>query len=155
MATKIRNHLFWLAALVAIVSDQITKYWVIQGLALGDSVPLWDGIFHLTYVENTGAAFSLFSENGGWLRWLSLLVSLGLMGLAIFGPKMTRLEQIGFGCILGGALGNGLDRFANGAVVDFFDFRFINFPIFNIADVMINIGIAYLILAAIRQPPQG
>jgi len=155
MAIKIRNHLFWLAALVAIVSDQITKYWVIQGLALGDSVPLWDGIFHLTYVENTGAAFSLFSENGGWLRWLSLLVSLGLMGLAIFGPKMTRLEQIGFGCILGGALGNGLDRFANGAVVDFFDFRFINFPIFNIADVMINIGIAYLILAAIRQPPQG
>ncbi|NER00514.1 MAG: signal peptidase II, partial [Cyanothece sp. SIO2G6] len=79
----------------------------------------------------------------------------GLIGLAIVGPKMTRLEQIGFGCILGGALGNGLDRFANGAVVDFFDLRFINFPIFNIADVAINIGIICLIVAAFRQPAQG
>ncbi|MGK7890199.1 MAG: signal peptidase II [Leptolyngbyaceae cyanobacterium] len=154
MAIKIRHHLFWIAAFVAIVLDQLTKYWVVQGLALEESVALWDGVFHLTYVENTGAAFSLFSENGGWLRWLSLLVSLGLMLLAIVGPKMTRLEQLGFGCILGGALGNGLDRFANGAVVDFFDFQLINFPIFNIADVAINIGIACLIVAAIRQPPQ-
>ncbi|NEO34643.1 MAG: lipoprotein signal peptidase [Symploca sp. SIO3C6] len=154
MPTSIKNQLFWLAAFIAIVFDQITKYWVVQSLALGDSLAIWDGVFHFTYVVNTGAAFSLFSENGGWLRWLSLIVSLGLMLLAIIGPKMTRLEQIGFGCILGGALGNGLDRFASSAVVDFLDFRLINFPIFNLADVFINIGIACLFLAAMRQPPE-
>ena len=153
MPTQFKNRWFWIAAFVAIASDQITKYWVTQAFTLYETMPLWAEVFHLTYVENTGAAFSLFSDNGGWLRWLSLLVSLGLMGLALLGPKMTQLEQLGFGCILGGALGNGLDRFASGAVVDFLDFRLINFPIFNFADVFINIGIACLLLAAIKQPP--
>ena len=153
MLVKLKNYLFWLAAAVAIVSDQITKYWVVQFFELHESVPLWEGVFHFTFVENTGAAFSLFSENGEWLRWLSLIVSFGLMLLAILGPKMTRIEQLGFGCILGGALGNGMDRFATGAVVDFLDFRLINFPIFNLADVFINIGILCLLLAAIKEPP--
>ncbi|MEB3159968.1 MAG: signal peptidase II, partial [Synechocystis sp.] len=61
-----------------------------------------------------------------------------------------RLEQLGYGCILAGAFGNGIDRFALGHVVDFFDFRLINFPIFNMADVFINIGIACLLLASFR-----
>ena len=153
MLAQLKNYLFWIAAVVAIVSDQITKYWVVQFFELGESLPLWDGVFHFTFVENTGAAFSLFSENGEWLRWLSLIVSFALMLLALLGPKMTRLEQIGFGCILGGALGNGMDRFASGAVVDFLDFRLINFPIFNLADVFINIGSLCLLLAAIKEPP--
>lgn len=153
MLVKLKNYLFWIAAVVAIVSDQITKYWIVQFFALGESKPIWDGVFHFTFVENPGAAFSFFSENGEWLRWLSLVVSLGLMLLALLGPKMTRIEQLGFGCILGGALGNGLDRFASGAVVDFLDFRLINFPIFNLADVFINIGIICLLLAALKEPP--
>ncbi|MEB3356039.1 MAG: signal peptidase II [Synechococcales bacterium] len=151
----IKNRLFWIAAFVAIVFDQITKYWTVQSFELGESLPLWEGVFHFTYVLNTGAAFSLFSNGGSWLRWLSLLVSLGLMALAFFGPPMNRWEQVGFGCILGGALGNGIDRFASGAVVDFLDFRLIQFPIFNLADVAINIGIICLLIAAFRQPPSS
>ncbi|MEB3210521.1 MAG: signal peptidase II [Leptolyngbyaceae bacterium] len=149
---SIKNRLFWIAAFISLMIDQLTKYWVVQSFKIGDTLPLWDGVFHFTFVTNTGAAFSLFSESGGWLKWLSLIVSLGLVALAIIGPVMNRWEQAGFGFILGGALGNGLDRFASGEVVDFLDFRLINFPIFNMADVFINIGIICILITAFRSP---
>ncbi|MGB3492114.1 MAG: signal peptidase II [Elainellaceae cyanobacterium] len=150
----IKNRLFWIAAFVALMLDQLTKYWVVQSFNYADSLPLMEGVFHFTYVTNKGAAFSLFSENGGWLKWLSLIVSLGLILLAVVGPGMNRWEQAGFGFILGGALGNGLDRFISSEVVDFLDFRLINFPIFNLADVFINIGIVCILITAFRQPDQ-
>ncbi|MBF2088729.1 MAG: lipoprotein signal peptidase [Synechococcales cyanobacterium K44_A2020_017] len=148
-----KNHLFWIIAFIGLVADQITKYWTVQALALGETVPIWEGVFHFTFVTNTGAAFSLFSDNGTWLRWLSLLVSLGLMAFAWLGPRLNRLEQVGYGFILGGALGNGIDRFATGEVVDFLDFRLIRFPVFNVADICINIGILCILIAAFTLPP--
>ena len=148
----IKNRLFWITSFVALMIDQVTKYWVVQSFQIGDTVPLWKDVFHFTFVTNTGAAFSLFSDNGGWLKWLSLLVSLGLVALALLGPVMNAWEQAGFGFILGGALGNGIDRFASGEVVDFLDFTWINFPIFNMADVFINIGIICILITAFRQP---
>ena len=149
---RIRNRIFWLVAAAAVLIDQLTKFWVVQNFELYDSWPLWKGVFHFTFVTNSGAAFSLFSENGTWLRWLSLAVSFGLMALAWFGPRQTRWEQWGYGFILGGALGNGLDRFAAGEVVDFLDFRLIRFPVFNMADVFINIGIICLFIGMFREP---
>ena len=147
-----KNSNFWIVALVSLIMDHLTKLWVVQNFEPGETLPLWHSVFHLTYVTNTGAAFSLFS-NGGilCLRWLSLLVSLGLMAMAWFGPRQHRWEQIGYGLILGGALGNGIDRFISGHVVDFLDFRLINFPIFNLADISINIGIWFLIIATFTQ----
>lgn len=146
-----KNPLFWIAAIISLIFDHLTKFWVVQTFSLTippETHPLWPGVFHLTYVTNTGAAFSLFSNGGvNWLRWLSLLVSLGLMALAWFGPRVNRWEQIGYGLILGGALGNGIDRFVSGHVVDFLDFRLIKFPVFNFADVFINIGIICLLIA--------
>ncbi|NEP42886.1 MAG: lipoprotein signal peptidase [Okeania sp. SIO2H7] len=156
----LKNRLFWLSAVVSIILDHLTKFWVVQTFDLRtppETLPLWEGVFHFTYVINTGAAFSLFS-NGGvyWLRWLSLIVSLALMAWAWFGPKFPRWEQVGYGLILGGALGNGIDRFLLGYVVDFLDFRLINFPVFNLADVFINVGIACLLIATFRStPPSG
>ncbi|MBD0344777.1 MAG: lipoprotein signal peptidase [Coleofasciculus sp. Co-bin14] len=150
---RLKNQLFWITALVTLVLDQLTKYLVVQNFKLGQTLPLLPGVFHFTYVTNTGAAFSLFSQGGGWLRWLSLLVSLGLVALALFGPPLSRVEQLGYSFILGGAVGNGIDRFAMGYVVDFLDFRLINFPIFNLADVFINIGIAFLLIASFWQKP--
>lgn len=138
---------FWITAVISLLLDRISKIWVLQSLHLGQSLPLWPGVFHLTYVTNTGAAFSLFTQGSGWLRWLSLLVSLGLIALALFGPALSRWEQLGYGFILGGALGNGIDRFQYGSVVDFLDFRLINFPVFNWADISINLGIACLLWA--------
>jgi signal peptidase II len=152
----IHNQLFWIIGFVSLMLDQLTKYWVMQGMELGQTIPLWPDVFHFTYVTNKGAAFSLFSESGGWLRWLSLIVSLGLIALAVF-TRLDRWERAGYGFVLGGALGNGIDRFVAGEVVDFLDFRLIRFPVFNLADVFINIGIICLLIATFRKPslPNG
>lgn len=143
-----KNHWFWIVAVVGLILDQLTKYWVVQSFPqLGHSIPLWKGVFHFTYVTNTGAAFSFFRGGAGWLRWLSLFVSLGLMALGWFSPRMKVIEQLAYGFILAGALGNGVDRFLFGYVVDFLDFKLINFPVFNLADTFINIGIILLLIA--------
>ncbi|MEA5419847.1 signal peptidase II [Spirulina sp. CCNP1310] len=144
--TLLKNRGFWLVGLFGLVLDQATKYWVMARFSfIGETIPLWPNIFHFTYVTNTGAAFSLFAGGADWLRWLSLFVSLGLMAYVLWTPKMAKLEQIGYGCILSGALGNGICRFLYGHVVDFLDFRGINFPVFNLADIFINIGIFCLL----------
>jgi len=150
---RLKNHLFWMVAIIGLVLDQLTKYWVVQNFNLTETQPLLPGVFHLTYVTNTGAAFSLLTGKVDWLRWLSLAVSLGLMALAMFGPVLNTFEQMGYGWILGGALGNGIDRFVAGSVVDFLDFRLIHFPVFNLADVFINIGIVCLLIANFQKPP--
>ena len=149
---KIKNRGFWIAAIASLALDHLTKLWVVLNFDLEETKPLWSGVFHFTYVRNYGAAFSLFSENGEWLRWLSLTVSLALIALALYGPRMTRWERAGYGFILGGAMGNGIDRFLIGFVIDFLDFRLIRFPVFNLADVFINIGIICLLIAAFRSP---
>ncbi|MBD2137225.1 lipoprotein signal peptidase [Anabaena sp. FACHB-1237] len=145
---RIKNRLFWISAIVAVLFDHLTKYWVVKNFRLGETLPLIPGVFHFTYVTNTGAAFSLFSGKVEWLKWLSLLVSLLLISIAIFGPILSLWEQLAYGFILGGAMGNGIDRFMLGYVVDFLDFRVINFAVFNIADSFISIGIFFLLLAS-------
>lgn len=154
-AMRLKNKFFWIIAFVTFFLDQITKFWVVQTFSLQQTLPLLPGIFHLTYVTNTGAAFSLLSGKVEWLRWLSLGVSLALIALAWFGPLLNRWEQLGYGLILGGAMGNGIDRFALGYVVDFLDFRLINFPVFNLADVFINIGIVCLLIATFQKTPSS
>lgn len=155
---RLRNRFFWIAAGVGLLADQLTKYWVASTFDLTvppDSVALWPGVFYFTYVTNSGAAFSLFSDNGGWLRWLSMAVSLGLVALGWAVRLPNRWEEVGYGLILAGALGNGIDRMLAGEVIDFLDFRLIRFPIFNLADVCINIGIVCLLIAAIRHPAKS
>lgn len=142
-----KNSIFWLVAFISLAIDQSTKYWVVQNFYLGETQPLIPGVFHLTYVINTGAAFSILSGRADILRWLSLFVSLCLMAYALFGNLLKKLEQVGYGLLLGGALGNGIDRFVAGSVVDFLDFRLIRFPVFNFADVFINIGIICWLIA--------
>jgi signal peptidase II len=136
-----KHRFFWL------ILDFTTKHIASVNMQLGDSLGIWQNAFHLTYAINTGAAFSLFQNKVDILKWISLGVSLGLAGIAIWSQKLSLWEQIGYGCILGGALGNGLDRFTRGYVVDFLDFRLIRFPIFNFADVAINLGLCCLFVA--------
>lgn len=152
-----KNRWFWVAAVVGLVLDRLTKFLITYTFALTvppQTLPLVPGVFHLTYVVNTGAAFSFFSGGVNWLRWLSFGVSVGLMAFAWFGSGWNRWEQVGYGFILSGALGNGIDRFILGRVVDFFDFRLIQFPVFNLADVFINVGIACLLIASFQRSPR-
>ncbi|HLO86014.1 MAG TPA: signal peptidase II [Nostocaceae cyanobacterium] len=152
---RVKNRFFWLAAFLAFFFDQLTKYWVVQTFSLGQTLPILPGIFHFTYVTNTGAAFSLLSGKVEWLRWLSLGVSLLLIGVAWLGPVLTFWDQLGYGLILGGAMGNGIDRFVLGYVVDFLDFRLINFAVFNMADSFISIGILCLLIASFQKTPNS
>jgi signal peptidase II len=153
-----RKRSFWLVAIFGIVIDQITKYIVVQQFAnLGDTFSIWSGVFHFTYVINTGAAFSFFRGQVEILRWISLVVSIVLIAFVWYAPRLTLLEQLGYGFILSGAIGNGIDRFLFGYVVDFLDFRLINFPIFNLADVAINIGVLCLLITSFSpssKPPK-
>ncbi|MCC0178199.1 lipoprotein signal peptidase [Waterburya agarophytonicola K14] len=143
-----RKRIFWLVTIIGIIFDQLTKYSIVREFAtVNNTFPLWEGVFHLTYVINTGAAFSVFSGQVEILRWVSLIVSLLLIIFVWYSPRMILLEQLGYGFVLAGAVGNGIDRFLFGYVVDFLDFRLINFPVFNIADVSINVGVVLLLLA--------
>lgn len=152
-----KNRFFWIAAVVGLILDRLTKILFVIYIfppILHYSIPVLPGVFHFTYELNPGAAFSIFPGGSVWLRWLSLGVSLGLMALA-WSKKFTlnRWEQVGYGFILSGALGNGIDRFLVGEVIDFLDFRLIRFPVFNVADTFINVGIACLLIASFSRSP--
>jgi signal peptidase II len=154
---KIRNYYFWLAAIVNILIDIFSKRAIVEMLRVErTSIAIIPNIFHLTYLRNHGAAFSMLAGNP-LLRWLSLIVSLILIAIAISKTFSNIWEQLGFGLILAGAVGNGIDRlFFDGSVVDFIDLRIINFAIFNWADVSINLGIICLLIHTfIYQPKQS
>lgn len=135
-------------ALTIIVLDQLTKLWILSGLdmRLGQTIEV-SPIFDLTYVLNEGISFGLLS--GGGARWLlsifSILVACALAWWARNAPR--RLFAVALGLIIGGALGNVIDRIRVGAVVDFLDFSAVMFPyIFNVADAAISVGVALLVL---------
>ena len=85
----LKNRLFWVTASVGVILDRVTKIWILNTFALEQSMPLIPGVFHFTYVVNRGAAFSLFS-GASWLPWLSLVVSVGLGAMAVWGPRFSR-----------------------------------------------------------------
>jgi signal peptidase II len=152
-----RNPMFWLSAIVSLLLDRLSKEWILAHFELTtppQSWPLWPGVFHITYVANRGAAFSLF-QGVSWLGWLSLAVSLALIYHGLFGAPLKSWEQAGYGLLLGGAAGNGVDRLTLGQVTDFLDFRLINFPVFNLADVAINAGLICLFVSLWLRSPQG
>ena len=147
---KRRNALkvFYLLVLVVIALDQFTKFLALNHLASQDSIPVIPGIFHLTFVFNRGIAFGLFHEKPGILL---TLISISLGVLLYFGMKMRNVRSLqwwALGLILGGAVGNWIDRIRFGAVVDFLDFRV--WPVFNIADSAITIGVVLYLFYFIK-----
>lgn len=149
-----KNTGFWLAGILGLLLDQASKRWAVERLLPGPEIELWPGVFHLTYVENTGAAWSLFADSAEFLKWVSLGVAVALALLAIRGSSLGRWEQVGYGLVWAGAMRNGIDRFLNGYVVDFFNFVWIGFPVFNVADVAINVGVACLLVGLWQGSPK-
>ncbi len=130
-------------ALCAVVFlDRLTKFLVLSSLQDKGSVAIIPGIFHLTFTVNSGAAFSILSGKNTFLIFLSLMVIIFII-YSYFKLKPTRITSVGVGLILGGAISNLLDRFLFSGIVDFIDFRV--FPVFNIADSGISIGVIMLI----------
>ena len=138
----------WLIGGLTLLADRLTKSFVIACCHPGQSLPLIPSLLHLTYVQNTGAAFGLFKGR----QLLFIIISVVVIGwisreLLTRPPTDARLTWA-FGLILGGAVGNLIDRLRVGYVVDFIDLRV--WPVFNVGDSAITIGIALLIWQALR-----
>ena len=135
---------YCLAGAIA-VADQLSKAIVKTQIPLHSSVPLWPGVFHLTHVENDGIAFSMLAGKTWLITIASMVIMLGIvLSERRAKGRLDRFNGIALALPLGGALGNLIDRLRAGVVTDFFDFRAINFAIFNVADTAITIGIALL-----------
>ncbi len=152
-------HYKWLAVVLLIVLlDQISKGFAESWLLQGQPYPVMPS-FNLTLWYNTGAAFSLLSEAGGWQRWFFIIVTVVVCGILWSLLKKLKpgepgavMSAIGIVMIMGGALGNLVDRLFRGAVVDFLDvyYRSYHWPTFNIADIGITVGALMIIVVALR-----
>ncbi|KQW73412.1 signal peptidase II [Phenylobacterium sp. Root77] len=146
---------YGLAAFV-ILADQLSKYWILYVYDLPSrfSTPI-AGPFSLTMVWNRGVSFGLFRADADLARWLLTIFSIGVaIALAIWVRKTDRpLLSLGLGLVIGGAIGNAIDRIRFGAVVDFLDFQRLGFfPwVFNVADSAITVGVVFLLLDSLRK----
>lgn len=133
--------------LLMLVIDQYTKYIIDTNFLLGESSVVIDGFFNLTYVQNRGMAFGLFQGKIDVVSIIALFAVLIILGFFIKNfKKMSILERIAYTMIFSGAIGNLIDRFLRGYVIDMLDFRGIWSFIFNFADVWINIGVILIIV---------
>lgn len=128
-------------AFLVILFDQITKYLVIKQFYFGESYTVLNGVLSFYKAYNTGAAFSILQEKTAILLIITVIALIFIIYLLLQKcNKLSFLQFIAWGCILGGAVGNMIDRVRFGYVIDFVKLDFINFPIFNISDIAINIG---------------
>lgn len=129
--------------------DQITKYMIVSNMTEGMSIPIINQVFHLTFVLNPGAAFGMLEHN----REFFIIMAIAVLMFVVYMRKKILEEpltvQIGIALFVGGALGNLIDRMKTGLVVDFFDFRI--WPVFNVADIAICLGVGVMIWSIIRE----
>jgi signal peptidase II len=144
----------WLTV-IFLVLDQVTKQLAATNMELGQSINILS-FFNITYVHNPGAAFSFLADQGGWQRWfftaIATIASIVFIVWLAKTPKQQKLLSVAFALMLSGAIGNLIDRVLFGYVIDFLDFYGFgyHFPAFNIADSMIFIGAALMILDSFK-----
>ncbi|MCP2678397.1 signal peptidase II [Maricaulaceae bacterium NA33B04] len=141
----------YLVAVVFLIADQISKHVILRivDLDVVGQIQVLDPWFNFTMVWNRGVSFGLFQAGSWWQIGILIAVSVGVsLMLAVWMMQAERrLQAISFGMIIGGAIGNVIDRFAYGAVADFLDFSGLYFPyVFNVADAAISVGVALLVL---------
>ena len=145
-----------IAIIVGVIAlDQLTKWLAVIYLQGAPSFPLWQDVLHFTYARNEGAAFGMLSDQ----RWVFMLFStvaiIALLVVLFYHRPKSRYVQITLAMIVGGGIGNMIDRVALGYVTDFIDFTLIDFAIFNVADSFVTVGafmlMGYLILDMVRE----
>ena len=129
-----------------VLLDQISKFLVLIFLGFGNPKNIIPYLLNFNLVKNKGAAFSLFSNSTTLLTITSVLASLVLITLIFKSPNRSYWNSLGLTYLLGGTIGNGIDRIFKGYVLDFLELSPINFPIFNVADISINIALACFII---------
>ena len=144
MIYKIQTKIYFLSLSIFIVLiDQFSKYLMFYNKKLFINKDFL--LFKLDFVKNYGAAFNLFSGSRIFLSLISILFSILLIYLILRKNTLNSYDLISYSFILGGTIGNGIDRINKGFVVDFINLNIINFPVFNIADISINIGFIFLL----------
>ena len=146
----------WMSiAMLVVLADQVTKWAIVEWVSLYEKIPL-NSFINLTHQRNTGAAFSFLADAGGWQRWFFVALATGVSAAIVVWLWRIRNEghavlAAGLALVLGGAVGNLIDRITLGYVTDFIQVWFGNwpFPSFNIADAGISVGAAFLIIDAL------
>ena len=153
VANGSRAFMWYLLSLVVIIIDQWTKWLAETNLNFLEPVPVIQPFLNWTLAYNYGAAFSFLADQAGWQKWffagLALIMSLFLIGYLIKAPRQAKLLSVGLALVLGGAIGNLIDRLLHGHVIDFIHVHYADvwhYPIFNIADVGICIGVALIVI---------
>jgi len=135
--------MFYIIIILIVIGDQLTKGLIQQSMVLNQSIPVWDGIFSITYIHNTGAAFSMLAGKTQVLAFFQVIIIGVILGYYILkGRKTHPLLRISMAMIVAGGIGNLIDRMTLGYVVDFLDFHF--WPIFNVADIGVSAGCVLL-----------
>ena len=144
MINKIQIKLYFLSlSIFIILVDQFTKYLMFYNHKILINKDFL--LFRLDFVKNYGAAFNIFSGNRIFLSLISIIFSILLIYLILSKNTLKSIDLYSYSFILGGTIGNGIDRILKGFVIDFINLNIINFPVFNIADISINIGFIFLL----------
>ena len=139
MIYRIQTKAYFISlSILLILIDQFTKYLMLYNQKIFANKDFL--LFKLDFVKNYGAAFNIFSGNRIFLSTISIIFSILLIYLIIRKNSSNNYELYSYSFILGGTVGNGIDRIVNGFVIDFINLNIINFPVFNIADISINVG---------------
>lgn len=136
--------------LILTICDQLLKSWVASSIVLGGSKQLIPGIIELTNLRNSGAAWSIF-EGQQTLFTIITIIAIIVIGYFIWQYRKNISMLIGLSLIMAGTIGNFIDRLRQGYVVDMFETTFINFPIFNIADMCLTLGVIWLIICILKE----
>ena len=145
---KYNRSFYILLSIMIFVIDQITKYLIsidYNNIINKDLI-----LFNIDYVKNYGAAFNFLSGSRIFLSFISIFFTFLLLYFILNNKNNNNIDLLGYSFILGGTIGNGFDRVIKGYVIDFINLNFINFPVFNIADICINIGFLFIIYSFIK-----
>jgi len=147
-----KNKYIYIISIIILLIDQISKLIVINTITYLKEINIIPNFFSLMYVKNTGGAFSIFNNNVILLTIISVICLIFIIKYIIKNNKKLFLEDLSIAFITGGLLGNLIDRIFRSGVIDFFKFKIItyDFPIFNIADIFIVIGIFIIMISTIR-----
>lgn len=147
--------LIYLIISVALIAlDFAVKAWVVANIPLGGLHELIPGVISLTHIRNTGAAWSMF-EGQQWFFYITTIVALGVVAFLWRDSKHKPVYRLGLSFILAGAIGNFIDRVSQQYVTDMFQLDFINFPIFNVADMCLTVGVILVIVYMIFLDKEG
>lgn len=148
---RTRLTLFLAMAAVAVILDQIVKAWVRSALPkTGDTAPFIPGVLRLLHVENAGAAFSMGEGKGFFFVAIAVAIFI-LALLAVWKEELSVPFALALGAVAGGGIGNMIDRLVQGSVTDFFATQFMDFPVFNVADIFVTLGVICVLICLIRE----